>query len=292
MTEETCYSFCSSCDKNTFHKIIHNHSDFDENGFIGYEYQIIECLGCKNCSFRYVETECDTWDIDYDSGEKIYSTTDEIYPKKIRLISGTHYLPDIICNIYKETLLAIRDEAYILAGLGLRTTLEAICNDKDIKGKNLLEKIDNMAEDDLLTQRDAKLLHSIRFLGNDAAHDTVKANRTQIDAALEVIEYLIKSLYILEKQVAGKLDLPIDSYDDFLKKLLQEIKNLPYGYEFNIPDVLGKSSRLIKINSLKEKFFEQFKNEVSDGKINNLSLSSNLDKPFKIVRPSEKPTKP
>ncbi|SUA36665.1 Uncharacterised protein [Neisseria zoodegmatis] len=289
MTKETCYSFCSSCDRNTFHKIIHDHSYGDEDSLMEYKHQIIECLGCKNCSFRYVEISIEDYYEDAYGNRHYYETTD-IYPKKIKLIKGVNYLPSIIRDVYEETLLAIGNKAYILAGLGLRTTLEAICNDKNIKGSSLEEKIDHMSQESLLTQRDANLLHSIRFLGNNAAHYTIKANHFQINAALEIIEYLIKSLYILEKQVAGKLDLPIDNYDDFVKKLLKVIKRLPDGYEFNIPEIL-EDSRLIKGN-LKKQFFKKFRDEVSNEKIDNLSLSSNPDKPIKIVRPSEKPIKP
>ncbi|WP_140386550.1 DUF4145 domain-containing protein, partial [Vibrio parahaemolyticus] len=64
-----------------------------------------------------------------------------------------------------------RDEAYTLAGIGFRATIEAVCNDQSIQGKELSTRINNLASNGLISKKDSTRLHSIRFLGNDAAHD-------------------------------------------------------------------------------------------------------------------------
>lgn len=203
MTENTCYSLCYSCRKKTNHQIICNHSEFDDDSFINYEYQIVKCLGCNRFGFRFVETDGYEWEED-EFGNRHYFYEEETYPKSVSMIDGEWHLPRPIRNIYRETLLAIQNESYTLAGLGLRITLEDICRDKNIENKrNLKEKIDQLVKLDLIVKRDADLLHYIRDLGNDAAHNANKPNRQKINAALQIIEHLMGRLYILEKQIEG-----------------------------------------------------------------------------------------
>jgi hypothetical protein len=100
-------------------------------------------------------------------------------------------------KIYKETHAALCSELPILAGIGIRAIIEAVCKDKKIKGRNLEEKIDALVAKGLTTPAGAKILHSLRFLGNDAAHE-VKAHSTEeLASALSVAEHLLQSVYIL-----------------------------------------------------------------------------------------------
>jgi hypothetical protein len=52
----------------------------------------------------------------------------------------------------------------------------------------------------LIIQTEAEILHDLRFMGNKAAHE-VKAHSTQeLNLAFDVVEHLLKTVYILPEQ--------------------------------------------------------------------------------------------
>jgi hypothetical protein len=85
----------------------------------------------------------------------------------------------------------------VLAGVGLRALIEAICTDQKAKGRKLEKKIDAMASMGVLAKAQSDLLHSHRFLGNVAAHRIEAANPAELIAALDIAETMIKTIYIL-----------------------------------------------------------------------------------------------
>jgi hypothetical protein len=209
---------------------------------------VIQCRGCEKTSFRYVF-------LDYESAFPISNDewdvpeTIETYPKFIKdhhELDGAHYVPDIVSEVYEESLTAIQEGAGILAGLGLRGTIEAICNDRGITGKNLEIRISRLATQGLISQKDAERLHAIRFLGNDAAHDIKKPNERQIEIALRIIEHLITTVYILDAEAKGKLDTIVSDFDEFKKLLSKELKNYSAGDEYPLAKFLGKDVRRIQ----------------------------------------------
>lgn len=56
----------------------------------------------------------------------------------------------------------------------------------------------------ILTPAGAAILHRIRALGNDAAHEVRPHNDKQLGVAMDVIEHLLKDVYILPKQVEAE----------------------------------------------------------------------------------------
>jgi len=84
-----------------------------------------------------------------------------------------------------------------LAGAGLRATVEAICLDNKIKDGNLRNKIDELANRNLLTAAQAELLHEERYLGNAALHEMETPPIQDIEDGLQIVEGLINTIYIL-----------------------------------------------------------------------------------------------
>ena len=99
--------------------------------------------------------------------------------------------------IYVETHLALLSSSPILSGIGLRALLEAICKEKKAVGSDLYKKIDNLVIQRVLTPQGGSVLQHIRSLGNKAAHETKPHDVKQLSLAMEVIEHLIKDVYIL-----------------------------------------------------------------------------------------------
>ena len=140
--------------------------------------------------------------VDYDDWD--YRVVQELFPSRIEGRKGLgdeiHYLPSTVMQIYKETLLALANQAPILAGIGLRALLETVCKEKNATGKNLLEKIDSLVTSRILTPTSASILHKIRTLGNSAAHEVKPHSEKQLGLAMDIIEHLLNDVYILPKQ--------------------------------------------------------------------------------------------
>ena len=196
---------CSQCDKETHHEIVADYSMRNwriapPDSFMMYiwraQYQIVMCCGCGNVSFRQekqIEGECDP-----KTGDQL--TTVELFPPRIegrtRKVSDYDF-PLNITRIYHETLSAIANSMNLLAAMGMRAIVEAICNDKSAKGGNLEIKIDALASAGVLTSGQASILHKHRFLGNIAAHEIVPATNDELVAAFDIIEAILRALYIV-----------------------------------------------------------------------------------------------
>jgi hypothetical protein len=200
---------CVACTTKTAHKVlgsadIRGDDDF-HGGSISWEvdHQIIQCLGCKAISFRraswtsedFIQVGPDEYELDVD---------ESLYPSRLEGREGlgdeTIHLPSNVRGIYRETLLALNSQAPILSGIGMRALLETVCKEKKASGKNLLAQIDNLVTKGVLTPVGASILHKIRALGNAAAHEVKPHAEKQLSLAMDIVEHLLKDVYILPKQ--------------------------------------------------------------------------------------------
>lgn len=249
MTNKKVKSHCRYCGQDTNHSVLseHNESSRDEYSF-DRTYQIIECLGCDTKSFRDVLEEIEhAYQISDTEWEVPTSIT--IYPgfiKDHRSLDGEYYLPSLVGRIYKEVLLAFQGNALVLAGLGLRGTVEAVCNDLDVSGRNLEIRISKLAAAGYISRKDAERLHGIRFMGNDAAHEIKKPKSAQLSVALKIVEHLLSSVYILEEEAQGNIDTLITEFDQFKDLLDKKLKQFTIGDELPIIGLFGRDIRRVK----------------------------------------------
>ncbi|MES5098182.1 DUF4145 domain-containing protein [Agrobacterium sp. BA1120] len=237
---------CVECKRATRHKVVAEsveppHEDYQ----CRQTNSVIECQGCGTKSFRYLFVDYenaypisdDDWEVPEDA---------QFYPKynpdHIELDNIFH-VPDVVREIYAESMLAVQAGALTLAGLGLRGTIEAVCNERGITGRNLEARITKMATQGLISTKDSERLHAIRFLGNDAAHEIKKPSESQISVALKIINHLIQSIYLLEIEMHRKLDTIISKPDEFENLLNQHLVNFEVGDEYPIAKFLGKDIR-------------------------------------------------
>lgn len=89
-------------------------------------------------------------------------------------------------------------------GLGLRALVETICKDKNAIGSNLEKRIDDLVRLNILTQDADEILHSLRIMGNTAAHEVMPLDQQDALVALEIVEHLLRGVYILPS-IASKL---------------------------------------------------------------------------------------
>ena len=95
---------------------------------------------------------------------------------------------------------ALANKLNLIPAIGIRMLVEAICEDKKVQGKNLREKIDDLANKDYLTKEGAKFLHSIRGMGNMVAHEFKMLTDEEVDVAMDIIEALFLNIYVLPKK--------------------------------------------------------------------------------------------
>jgi hypothetical protein len=113
----------------------------------------------------------------------------------------TFDLPDSIGRIYRETVIAFNAGALILAGGGLRAIEEALCQDTNVQGDNLQEKIDNLASQGFLATPQAALLYEERYLGNAALHEIVAPSKLDLQDGFDIIDTLLTTIYSLPDKV-------------------------------------------------------------------------------------------
>lgn len=117
-------------------------------------------------------------------------------------------VPLKVTDAFVEALTCAANECYIAAGMLIRKTLEAVCEDRKAKGGDLFKRIEDLRTKIILSQELFDAMHQLRLLGNDAAHIDAKTyddvGKEEIDAAIEVTKEVIKATY-QHKDLVAKL---------------------------------------------------------------------------------------
>ncbi len=198
---------CNYCKNETRHKVLavaDSHWS-DTSGMVDWwaQYQVIQCQGCLTVSFCESSQFSEDWDHDSDTGESFYPIKRVLYPVRAvgkPPIDESHNLPPQVLLIYEETYDSIQADRNIMAGFGIRAIVEAVCNDKNAVGGNLQKQIDSLANQGHITDEGAKILHSLRFMGNAAVHEMKAHTSLELVAAMEVVEYLLRGVYTISKK--------------------------------------------------------------------------------------------
>lgn len=237
---------CPTCNRETWSKILYRHTESSDSDYrVDTHHDVVQCCGCMGVSFRklvlYIEEA-------YPIGENDWEVPQDMdcYPSVLKghqKLEQLEVVPLLVRDIYAQSLNAIRDQSNILAGMGLRATIEAICNDRSIGGKTLDKRIDGLAKGGLISTKDAERLHAIRFLGNDAAHEIQSSNEKNLLIALRIIEHLLVNIYILDTEADGKLETIIQTPIKFLKFLDTKLSHFTSGDEVPLAKILGKDIR-------------------------------------------------
>jgi hypothetical protein len=267
------YSPCRKCKTKTRHIDLCKSEGHGDEDYHYYScYAVIQCLGCETKSFRYLWKDIEqAWQVGDDEwevpeGSELYPQYD---PSHVDL-DDVYIVPKLVRDIYQEAVIAVRADALTLAGLGLRGTIEAVCNEQQIKGSNLEKRITKMATTGVISKTDADRLHAIRFLGNDAAHDIKRPDKDQISVALKIINHLIQSVYILKIEAEGKLDTILVTSSEFVEILDSKIMSYKSGDEFPLTKFFGKDIR--RLGSSAPAFESQLKTEITAGNYTKLKI--------------------
>ena len=196
---------CPKCQIDTRHTTV---TSVDLDGEIIYDslnsyqwnekYQIVQCLGCETVSFRHESSNSEE---EMRVGEDEYETiiTEELYPPRSVIhdvLADAMYLPPTIRRIYLEIHSAIGNNQPILSGIGLRALVEAVCKDKRATG-SLKTMIDTLVSMGTLKLHEAEILHRLRFMGNESAHETKPHSQDELLLAFQIVEHLLVTVYLL-----------------------------------------------------------------------------------------------
>ncbi|WP_119792828.1 DUF4145 domain-containing protein [Flavobacterium anhuiense] len=272
MTHKDTKSYCQNCDFETNHQVLAEQSfDGDENYQCRNVYMIVQCKGCDTVSFsfKFIDFES-AYPDDYNQWHpEITKTT--YPPKSIKeKIDKVWILPDKIQTVYLESIRSYNAECYLLAGVGFRAIIEAICLDKNITGRDLAKKIDNLTRQKLITEKEAQRLHSIRFIGNDSVHEMNVPEKNKLLIVLNIIEHLLNNLYIIDYEIKNQLETVIAFYDEFEILLNLNLKKMAVGDEIPLAKILGKSIR--RLHGKIQDFENELMTQITDGKYSKLSI--------------------
>lgn len=237
--------YCSRCKGKTKHLIITSYmeqSEIDSDFHWHEKYHIIQCAGCDNKSFVFQYGDEDTWE--YINGEREWIDIFTVYPeepkaeteeerwkKRFEILyfmppKPFRYVPTNLNNLYKQTIDAYNSQQNILCAAGLRTIIEGVCNELNIKKGHIYEKdgskklneknkemyTDNLAgrifglyENGHIIFTQALLLQKIKNIGNSAVHDIVEPKIETLKQTIEIIDTILYNIYELDKH-----DLLID----------------------------------------------------------------------------------
>lgn len=195
---EKKYIFCNYCKSDTNHLLKGDHYRESYDSYDNYWQlsgcRLWICAGCENGTMEEYYTSDGSVD---ERGNQIYQRT-YFPPRNFGHIRPKSFLqlPDKLSIIYGETLQTYNARLFVLCAIGLRALLEGICADQRITGRNLEERIEGLSR--VLPGNIVSSLHSLRFIGNTAAHELASPKRTELRLGIEICEDLLNFLYELD----------------------------------------------------------------------------------------------
>lgn len=195
--------FCNQCKGETNHIC---RADYCRHYLIGADeflggfaytvgYRLWMCAGCESCTLEKYYTD---EGLVNENGVPEYQT-DEFFPKRTEYnLDSKHFrqLPSRLYGIYREVIQSFNNQMGMLSAIGIRTLIEGICADQEITGGNLESKIDGLIS--ILPKNIVANLHSLRFMGNEAAHELSAPSQEELRLAIEICEDLLNYLYELD----------------------------------------------------------------------------------------------
>ena len=167
-----------------------------DDGIWSRTHYLAQCAGCETyCYATATETE-DT----YDHGLDRMVPEWDVYPTpegEQKPLDNYFLFPIRVRAIYLEVVKSINSDLLLLAAIGLRALIEAICKQQGVSARNLKVLIDGLTDRGVLSTKQSKVLHRLRFMGNKVAHEISRPRRDEVLAALVVAESMLRVIYIV-----------------------------------------------------------------------------------------------
>lgn len=227
--------FCLLCNRKTNHGIIAHHSEEERHpDELNYQedFYISVCLGCDEVNFTRIYHDqtmvrFNPYEQEYENFEDIHVYPPEpISNVEVEEIFNPHKgkkfnnLPEVIKTLYKEVVKAYNSNLFLLSAIGMRMIIEGIVKDleikdgfiiddetgvkkvngegKEVRSSKLVGQINGMIEKGVIVQNQSRILHQIRSLGNQTAHELKKPSGRTISTGIEIIESILEMIYELD----------------------------------------------------------------------------------------------
>ncbi|MDP3145160.1 MAG: DUF4145 domain-containing protein [Bacteroidota bacterium] len=172
--------------------------------YIFYTHNFWICMGCELATL-----EVQYRGLDDDDEEPINTKFFPTRAIKIRDSRDFSSIPKEINQTYKEVISCFNERNYILAAIGIRAILEAICRNLNITDKEsfgLKGKLTILKERNLFSNSIINALNEFKFLGDDAAHKLISPNFSEVVLALSVLDDLLEHQYEAKYNLENSAD--------------------------------------------------------------------------------------
>jgi hypothetical protein len=210
---------CRECDRLTPHRILCSFegSVDDPDAWTWWnDYEMLECTHCGAVVFRHSFGHVDESRINAeDDFEKLKPEYErgESWPRHVvglKHLEGAEHLPEPIGQLYQEAFESAAFGHTLVAVLGLRTLIQAVCRESGAGGGGLSQQIDALESRGILSHSQASFLHGIRLLGNDTAHESMQPIPVgTLTQCFTIVHVILAAQYVLPK-TAPNLDAKRD----------------------------------------------------------------------------------
>lgn len=216
MEEEIFKIHCNKCGTETIHKIfvahterqiIHEIIDYRNVDFWEDITAVVyRCGGCGEFLFKKYRI----WSEDVpDFPEKDIVLLPKRNIPVLKIPERFQHVPAHIISLYREIIDTAVKKMVILCSAGIRAIIEAVCNDKGIKGAQiegkfnvkLRGKIIGLCEHGYLTKKHAESLLHHKFIGDKALHELKNPTMEELVASIDIIAHTLDSVYELDNKM-------------------------------------------------------------------------------------------
>ncbi len=206
MAKESFDVFCLECNIQVEARVISSGSGgFNSDSFTAIDQADAEYHGdvyhvalCRRCNAPFLIKEV-CYGI---PGEfETVTETSTLFPKARNvLLEG---VPDSIRKSYDQALRCYGTSSFDACAVMCRRCLEALCRSFGIEKGTLEQKLKALAQNGSVESRLLEWAHSVRAVGNDAAHDTeVELTKDDARDALDFTEALLMYVFVLNARFA------------------------------------------------------------------------------------------
>lgn len=271
MNRIDCY--CPICKHKTHHEIIgegKNHSPNDDYYYLE-TYRVVKCCGCDNVSFDM--EILDESNVEYnEQGYEELVAVHKSFPITENSIEPLRSweMPTLIAKAYRESVEALNNGSLLLASIGFRATIEALCIEKGFNTGNLITKINKLRDKGIITAIDCKRLHEARFMGNESAHQIQEPDREHVLIVLEIVNNILNNLYVIEKKFNEVIEYRFKDYEEFQKMIETGVSECKKGTEGTVYYFLPDGRKYRKEDL--DKYEAEMQTRISDGRFTCLSI--------------------
>ncbi len=187
---------CGHCGNRTSFEIVAEHSKRYPIGIDGDKVISWRILICSTCSKPTIEE--DTQKVDRNIIASRSTNTTILYP--ISSIKLTN-IPEKIGKKYMEAL-NVRKVSPGSCAVMIGRTLEAVCNHENAQGRNLAQKLNDLALKGRIPNTLAEMAQQLRELRNLGAHDAEdEVTEMDVPIIIDFVEAILEYLYVAPAKI-------------------------------------------------------------------------------------------